>query len=63
MDVCSTMNAVQHVATESIEGDFVECGVWAGGNSIAAKKIFQMYNCNKKFIVLIRLGEWLSPLN
>lgn len=60
-DICSTMNAAQHVATRSIDGDFVECGVWAGGNAIAVKKIFQMYNCNKKVFCFDTFKGMVEP--
>ena len=39
----ATLQAVQHIAREGVEGDIVECGVWKGGNLIlcglAAKKL------------------------
>lgn len=40
----STLLAAKFVATANIEGAFVECGVWRGGNSIVASRIFQMYS-------------------
>ena len=36
----ATVMACKHVLTQSIPGDFVECGVWRGGNSIVAAHLF-----------------------
>lgn len=36
----STMLSCRHVVDKNIPGDFVECGVWRGGNSILAADIF-----------------------
>lgn len=33
--------------SENIPGDFVECGVWRGGNGILAKKVFEHLGSNK----------------
>lgn len=44
----ATINACKHAAQAGIEGDFVECGVWRGGNSIAAKLTFENYGSGKK---------------
>jgi hypothetical protein len=40
--------ACKYAVENNIEGDFVECGVWRGGNSIIAASIFKLYNSNKK---------------
>ena len=37
----STLMACRYVAEANIEGDFVECGVWRGGNSIIAADVFR----------------------
>jgi O-methyltransferase len=46
--LCSTLMAAKYVAKNQIPGDFVECGVWRGGNSIIAAEIFKRYNIDKK---------------
>ncbi|MDH4094679.1 MAG: TylF/MycF family methyltransferase [Betaproteobacteria bacterium] len=36
----ATLMACRHVLTQEIPGDFVECGVWRGGNSLIAADVF-----------------------
>jgi O-methyltransferase len=42
------MTAAKHAAVAQIPGDWVECGVWRGGISLAAKLIFEQYGSDKK---------------
>lgn len=44
----NTLKSCRYVVENNIRGDFVECGVWRGGNSILAKKIFERLGSNKK---------------
>lgn len=44
----ATIMACRHVAERGIQGDFVECGVWRGGNSIIAADIFKSLASNRK---------------
>jgi len=44
----STGLAVKHVVKKEVEGDFVECGVWRGGNSMIAAEIIRLNGSNKK---------------
>lgn len=37
----TTLMACKHVCEAAVEGDFVECGVWRGGNSILAADVFR----------------------
>jgi O-methyltransferase len=37
----ATLMACRHVCDEGVEGDFVECGVWRGGNSLLAADVFR----------------------
>ena len=39
----ATLMACRHVARNDIEGDFVECGVWRGGNAMIAADIFSRH--------------------
>lgn len=44
----ATISACKHAALVGTEGDFVECGVWRGGNALAAKMTFENYGCDKR---------------
>ena len=44
----NTLKACRYVVENDIGGDFVECGVWRGGNGILAKSIFEHLGSNKK---------------
>lgn len=44
----TTMLACKHVVERGIEGDFLECGVWRGGNAVLAAAIFRLYGSKKK---------------
>jgi len=44
----NTLKACKYVVENKIPGDFVECGVWRGGNGILAKKTFQSLGSTKK---------------
>jgi hypothetical protein len=44
----ATVMACKYVVERGIEGDFVECGVWRGGNAILAAYIFSLYQQKRK---------------
>ena len=46
--VAAAMLACKHAVLAGIDGDFVECGVWRGGVSIAAKLTLEAYGSDKK---------------
>ena len=54
LSMCSTNNlyttaiAAKYIAQNNIIGDFVECGVFRGGNAIIAAKIFKLYKSENK---------------
>lgn len=43
----ATLLACKYVAEQGISGDFVECGVWHGGNALIAASIFKQYGVSK----------------
>jgi hypothetical protein len=46
--LCATLKAAKYVSENEIAGDFVECGVWRGGNAIIAAEIFRRHGLDKK---------------
>lgn len=59
--IIATINACKHAVQAGIEGDFVECGVWRGGNSIAAKRTFENYGSDKKVWLFDTFGGMTAP--
>ena len=49
--LAATISACKYVCECGVDGDFVECGVWRGGNSLAAASIFKRYS--------VRRAVWL----
>ena len=46
--MCMLTQAVLNVKNKKIKGDFVECGVWRGGNILLYKLLNDLYNLNRK---------------
>lgn len=44
------IRSFQHVINNNLEGDFVECGVWQGGNVILLKNLMTEYKIMRKQI-------------
>lgn len=57
----STMLACKHVINRNIEGDFVECGVWRGGNAMLAAAIFNMHKVDKKIYLFDTFAGMTEP--
>ena len=57
----ATIQACKYVVSNEISGDFVECGVWRGGNSIAAKLVFESYGSNKNVILIDTFAGMTEP--
>ena len=56
----TTVMTCKYVLDNEIDGDFVECGVWRGGNAIAAAEIFKLYKSDKK-VWLFDTFKGMSP--
>lgn len=59
----STMLSTKYILENEIEGDFVECGVWRGGNSIAMKFLIEQYKSSKKVFLFDTFGGMTKPTN
>ena len=46
--VFSLMQSIEFVKKNNVDGDFVECGVWKGGNLILFQKYIEKYELDKK---------------
>lgn len=57
----STLSAVKYVCENEIPGDFVECGVWRGGNAIIAAEIFRRYESQKKVYLFDTFSGMSEP--
>jgi hypothetical protein len=57
----STMMACKNVIENSIAGDFVECGVWRGGNAILAAGIFNLYGADRKIYLFDTFKGMTEP--
>ena len=59
----ATIQACQYVVRNNIDGDFVECGVWRGGNALAAKLIFEARRSKKRVILFDTFAGMTEPLD
>ena len=57
----ATILSCKFVIDNNIKGDFVECGVAAGGNSIAAAMMFKNYKSKKKVYLFDTFEGMTSP--
>jgi O-methyltransferase len=44
------IKAIKQILINNVEGDFVECGVWKGGNLILFQKLIEKFNIKSKKI-------------
>ena len=57
----ATAMACKHVIQNKIEGAFVECGVWRGGNAIIAASIFKLYGVDKEIYLFDTFSGMVEP--
>jgi O-methyltransferase len=57
----ATLMACKHVIERGIEGDFVECGVWRGGNAFIAASIFKLYGESRRVYLFDTFGGMTAP--
>ena len=49
------IKAIEHIGNNKIKGDFVECGVWKGGNLILFEKMMEKLKIGKKILNLYKI--------
>jgi O-methyltransferase len=59
--VVATITAARYAVQSDITGDFVECGVWRGGNALAAKLIFDEYGSDKQVWLFDTFAGMTAP--
>jgi len=57
----ATVKACRYVVERGIDGDFVECGVWRGGNSILAAGVFKQLNSDKHIYLFDTFAGMTEP--
>ena len=59
----NTLKSCRYAVDNNISGDFVECGVWRGGNGILAKRIFQHLGSDKNVWMFDTFEGMTKPTN
>jgi len=59
----ATMISCKYAVINNIPGDFVECGVWRGGNAILAAGIFKIYGSDKNVWLFDTFNGFLDNNN
>lgn len=57
----ATIMACRHVAEAGVPGAFVECGVWRGGNALAAAAMFKEYGIERDLILFDTFSGMTQP--
>jgi O-methyltransferase len=55
------INLVKLINQKKIKGDFVECGVWRGGNIILFQKLIEYFSIKNKMIYGYDTFEGMTP--
>jgi O-methyltransferase len=59
--ILSTINAVEYVVRAGVEGAIVECGVWKGGNMMAAALALQHLNTQRLLYLFDTFAGMTTP--
>lgn len=57
----ATLMACRHVCDVGVEGDFVECGVWRGGNAMIAADVFRRIAPRRKAYLFDTFAGMTEP--
>lgn len=57
----TTIDACRYIAQRGIPGDFVECGVWRGGNAILAALFFKQHGLHKRVCLFDTFAGMTAP--
>lgn len=57
----ATILACKHVLECGVEGDFLECGVWRGGNALLAAGIFKLYGATRRVYLFDTFSGMTAP--
>jgi O-methyltransferase len=60
MRIINTIRAVEHVVKNKIPGSFVECGVWKGGNTMAALQMMLLMGEHTREVYLYDTFEGMA---
>ena len=67
LSMCTTLNlyqtavACKYIVKNKIPGDFVECGVFRGGNALIAARIFEIHKSEKKVYLFDTFSGMSEP--
>ncbi len=59
----NTLKSCKYVVENNISGDFVECGVWRGGNGILAKLLFEELDSHRRVWMYDTFEGMTAPTN
>lgn len=57
----ATILACKYVIANEVNGDFVECGVWRGGNALLAAGIFKLHGADRKVLLFDTFAGMTAP--
>jgi hypothetical protein len=57
----ATAMACRHVIERDVPGDFVECGVWRGGNALLAAALFRLHRADRRVYLFDTFGGMTVP--